>query len=222
MAAIAGSFAAALDPADLDALRSIARKRTFPAGSTMLLEGDLSASVLLVESGRVKISSFTEDGREIVLALRDAGDLLGELSVLDGEPLSATAAALDEVSASAIPAEAFKEFLRTHAAASLALLEIVSRRLRDADRKRIEFGAYDSIGRVARRLLELADRFGEPDGDGVLIPLPLSQEEIAGWTGSSREAVSKALRTLRERGLVETGRKEIRIFDIATLRKRAT
>lgn len=222
MAATAGSFAAALDPADLDALRGIARKRIFPTGSTMLLEGDLSASVLLVESGRVKISSFTEDGREIVLALRDAGDLLGELSVLDGEPLSATAAALNEVSAAAIPADGFKEFLRTHAAASLALLEIVSRRLRDADRKRIEFGAYDSVGRVARRLLELADRFGEPDGDGVLIPLPLSQEEIAGWTGSSREAVSKALRTLRERGLVETGRKEIRIFDLDTLRKRAT
>ena len=66
-------------------------------------------------------------------------------------------------------------------------------RLRDADRKRIEFGAYDTTGRVAARLVELAERFGEPTEDGLRIGLPFSQDELAGWTGASREAVSKAL-----------------------------
>lgn len=218
-----GGFAAALTAADLEELRAAGRSRRYPAGTTMLLEGDRSASVILIESGRVKISSFTEDGREIVLAVRVAGDLLGELSVIDGEGLSATAAAVDDVRATVVPAEEFKRYLSTHAAASLALLEIVSARLRDADRKRIEFGAYDSVGRVARRLLELAERFGESANDGgVKISLPLSQEEIAGWTGSSREAVSKALRALRERGVIDTARKVITVLDMDGLRKRAT
>lgn len=218
-----GGFAGALTAADLEALRAAGRSRRYPAGATMLLEGDRSASVILIESGRVKISSFTEDGREIVLAVRVAGDLLGELSVIDGEALSATAAAVDDVRATVVPADEFKQYLSTHAAASLALLEIVTARLRDADRKRIEFGAYDSVGRVARRLLELAERFGESvKGGGVKIALPLSQEEIAGWTGSSREAVSKALRALRERDVIDTARKVITVLDMDALRKRAT
>ncbi|HVL89360.1 MAG TPA: Crp/Fnr family transcriptional regulator [Actinomycetota bacterium] len=222
-AGVAGGFAGALAVPDLEALRAAGRSRRYPAGTTMLLEGDRSANVILIEDGRVKISSFTEDGREIVLAVRVTGDLLGELSVIDGEPLSATASALEDVRATVVPADAFKQYLSTHAPASFALLEIVSRRLRDADRKRIEFGAYDSVGRVARRLLELAERFGEGDGDGaVRIALPLSQEEIAGWTGSSREAVSKALRALRERNVIDTARKVITVLDMDALRKRAT
>lgn len=218
-------FAGLLRPEVLSALREVGRRRRYPAGTTMLLEGDRSANVILIESGRVKISSFTEDGREVVLALREAGDLLGELSVIDAQPLSATAGTVDDVEAVVIPAEDFRAFLSKNADASLALLEIVSMRLRDADRKRIEFGAYDSVARVARRLLELADRFGEPNADDpnvVRVALPLSQEEIAGWTGSSREAVSKALRMLRERGILDTARKEINILDLAALRKRAT
>lgn len=217
-----GGFAGALSETDLASLRAAGRRRRYPAGTTLLLEGDRSTGVILVEAGRVKISSFTEDGREIVLAVRVAGDLLGELSVIDGEPLSATASALDDVEATVVPAEAFLAYLASHSGATLTLLEIVSRRLRDADRKRIEFGAYDSVGRVARRLLELAERFGEDAGDdGVRIALPLSQEEIAGWTGSSREAVSKALRILRERGIIDTGRRVITVTDMDGLRKRS-
>ncbi|MGH6962732.1 MAG: Crp/Fnr family transcriptional regulator [Dongiaceae bacterium] len=220
-AALAGGFAGALSPAVLAAFRAAGRTRRYPAGTTLLNEGDRSASVILVEQGRVKISSYTEDGREIVLAVRGPGDLLGELSAIDGEPMSATAGALDPVQATVLAVEDFSHFLNRHAEAGVVLLGIVTRRLRDADRKRIEFGAYDSVGRVARRLLELAERFGETTAQGVRIALPLSQEEIAGWTGSSREAVSKALRALRDRGLVDTGRKVITVLDIDGLRKRA-
>ena len=79
-------------------------------------------------------------------------------------------------------------------------------RLRDADRKRIEFGAHDTTGRVAARLVEMAERFGQPTAGRDPIGLPFSQDELAGWTGASREAVSKALRTLREEGWIQTGR----------------
>ncbi len=121
-----------------------------------------------------------------------------------------------------IPAEDFTRYLEKHPRIALLLLRTVSRRLRDADRKRAEFAAFDTVGRVASRLLELADRFGEPSGpDGILITLPLTQEELAGWTGSSREAVSKALSTLRSLGFIETRRRAITIRDANSLRKRA-
>jgi CRP-like cAMP-binding protein len=95
-------------------------------------------------------------------------------------------------------------------------------RLRDADSKRVEFTAFDTVGRVARRLVELAERFGTASDDRVEIALALSQEELAGWTGSSREAVSKALQSLRGRGWIETKRRGITILDLDALRKRST
>ena len=85
----------------------------------------------------------------------------------------------------------------------------------------MEFGTHDTLGRVARRLVELTGRYGEADGDGLRITLPLSQEELAGWTGSSREAVVKALRTMRSRGWIATARREIRVLDLDALERRA-
>jgi CRP/FNR family transcriptional regulator, cyclic AMP receptor protein len=94
-------------------------------------------------------------------------------------------------------------------------------RLRDSDRKRVEFGAHDTTGRVAARLVELAERFGQTAGDQVKIAMPLSQDELASWTGSSREAVSKALSALRSLGWIETSRLRVVIRDLAALRARA-
>jgi CRP-like cAMP-binding protein len=94
-------------------------------------------------------------------------------------------------------------------------------KLRDADRKRIEFGAYDTTGRVAARLVEMAERFGEPSEDGVAIALPFTQDELAGWTGASREAVSKALGALRTAGWIRTSRMRVVVRDLAALRERA-
>ena len=168
------------------------------------------------------MSYFTENGKEAVLAFRSSGDILGELSALDGEPRSATATVLEPVEALVLTVGQFRDFLCAHPRMALGLLEMLSRRLRDADRKRVEFGAYDSVGRVARRLVELAEDFGVPDRGGVRITLSLSQEELAGWVGASRKAVSNALRWLRGRGLVETGRRSITIRDVDALRKRAT
>ena len=101
------------------------------------------------------------------------------------------------------------------------LLRRLSQRFRDADRKRIEFGATDTVGRVAARLVELAERYGEPDGGGVAIALPINQEELAGWTAASRASMANALQTLRELGWIETGRRRIKVLDIEALRRRS-
>jgi CRP-like cAMP-binding protein len=153
--------------------------------------------------------------------VRGPGALLGELSAIDGAPRGASVAALEPVEAVVVPVAAFVDFLRSHAAAAVVLLQLVAGRLRDSDRKRVEFAAYDIAARVARRLLELAERFGEPDEHGVRITVALSQDELAGWVGASREAVAKALRVLRDRGLVTTGRRTMTVLDLAGLRRRA-
>jgi CRP-like cAMP-binding protein len=129
-------------------------------------------------------------------------------------------AALEPVVALVLPTPAFIDYLASHGRAAMVLLRLVIGRLRDADLKRVEFAAYDTSARVARRLVEMAERFGERDANGVRITVALSQDELAGWVGASREAVAKALRTLRERGFLTTGRRTMTVLDMDGLRRR--
>ena len=195
-------------------------RRRYPRGSTLLNEGDRSDRMVILVSGQAKVSYFTDEGREVLLAIRGPGDLLGELAALDGEPFSATVTALEDIDAVMMTVEQFRTVLKEEPDVALSLFKTLSRRLRDADRKRVEFAAFDSVGRVASRLVELAEGFGEKTLDGIRIVLPLTQEEIAGWTGSSREAVAKALQTLRNRGLIETHRRGVTVKDLDALRAR--
>lgn len=214
-------FLARLGPAARAALHERSRQRRWPGGASLFCEGERSSTVVVVLSGRVKVFSLTEQGDEIVLAVRGPGALLGELSAVDGAPRSASVTALEPVVAMVLSVGAFEQFLAAHADAALALVRLVVTRLRDADRKRVEFTAHDIAGRVAHRLVELAERFGEPDGHGVRITVALSQDELAGWVGASREAVAKALRVLRDRGYLTTGRRTMTVLDVAALRRRA-
>lgn len=196
--------------------------RNYGAGATLFHEGDPSDWVVAIVEGRVKVSALTEDGREVILAVCNPGEVLGELSAIDGRPRSATATALEPVRALMLAVDEFRAFLDHHPSAAVHLLQSVAERLRDADRRDVEYAALDSIGRIAARLVELAERFGIERGDGgVRIELSITQDELAGWTGCSREAVGKALRTLREQGLVATGRRAITVLDTDGLQRRA-
>lgn len=206
---------------DRAALAERGRHRRWPTGASLFLEGDPSSTVVVIVSGRVKVFSLTEHGEEILLAVRGPGSLLGELSAVDGASRSASVAALEPVVALVVGVPAFVQFLHSHAGAAMVLLRLVTSRLRDADRKRVEFGSLDIAARLAGRLVELAEKFGEPDGQGVRIAVALSQDELAGWVGASREAVAKALRVLRDRGLLTTGRRTMTVLDLDGLRRRA-
>jgi CRP/FNR family cyclic AMP-dependent transcriptional regulator len=214
-------FAAALKAEELEDLISRGVRRPFRRGAFIMTEGEASDHVVVLLNGRAKVSSYTADGKEVVLAVRGPGELLGDFSALDGGARSATVAALEPIEALMIPADRFKTFLEDHPRLAVLLLQTWSRRVRDADRKRVEFGAYDTPGRVARRLMELVERYGEGDGTMVRISLSLTQDELAGWTGASREAVSKALREFRDRGWIATGRRAITVLDVDALRARA-
>jgi CRP-like cAMP-binding protein len=214
------AFLDALEPDEAAALRATGVVRKYPRGAAVFHERQPFDRAIILLEGRVKLTATTDDGREIVLAVRDAGELVGEMSAIDGEPRSATAIALEPVQVLAVAPSSFTAFLERNPKAMLVLLQTVTRRLRDADRKRVEFSAQDSIGRVAARLVELAERYGAQDSDGVRIDLPLSQEELASWTGCSREAVSKALQTMRDLGWLATGRRRITLIDLQAMRRR--
>jgi CRP/FNR family cyclic AMP-dependent transcriptional regulator len=216
-----GEFLGHLSNEQRDALKQISRRRSYKRGATLFNEGDIADRVVVILEGNVKVSFFTDDGKEVVLAVRGPGDLVGELSALDAEPLSATVTAIGPVTGLVMGADAFTNFLQQTPGVALLLLRMLSRKLRDADRKRVEFSEFDTVGRVARRLVELCERFGGPSEGRVEIDLGLTQEELAGWTGASREAVSKALQILKARGWVTTQRRSITVLDLQALRKRS-
>jgi CRP-like cAMP-binding protein len=218
--AVHEDFLAVLDGDEQRSLRERGTVRKFPKGSALFHAGQESDRVLVVLSGHVKLVRATDDGREVMLALRGPGELLGEQSALDGDARSASAVAIEPVEALAVSTPDFLSFVSRTPAAAMFVMKLLSARLRDADRKRLEFSAQDSVGRLASRLVELCEAYGEKVEAGLKIDLPLTQEDLAGWTGSSREAVSRALQQLRGLGWVETGRRSITVLDIDALRKR--
>jgi CRP/FNR family transcriptional regulator, cyclic AMP receptor protein len=197
------------------------RPRRLRAGASLFTEGSRSEIVVVVISGRVKVFTSAEDGAEVVLAVHGPGALLGELAAIDQQPHSASVRSLEPVEVLTVGLREFTAFLQENPRTMWLLMRILTNRLRDADRKRIEFGVHDAPSRVARRLVELVDRFGEPTESGIMITLPLTQDELASWVGASREAVTKALRTLRARGYVRTQRRMITVVDIEGLRRHA-
>lgn len=203
------------------ALLEGATQRRYEPGAFLFHEGDPPGWLAVLLSGHAKVMSAGSNGTETVLSVLGPGELVGELSAVDGSPRSASVCALEPVEASLVTPEAFERFLTRHPAATLALLRLLARRLRAADRLQIEFGTTDALGRVARRLLELVERHGVDDAAGVRIDLPIRQEDLAGWVGASRESVAKSLRSLRERGIVTTARRCIVVCDLDALRARA-
>jgi CRP-like cAMP-binding protein len=207
-----------LDADAAAALRERAGPRSFARGEALMYAGQVPHDVFVIRGGRVKVSATTGSGRHVLLAFRGPGDLVGELSALDERPRSASIVALEPVAALALSHEQFRGLLAQHHSAALALLRVLSERLRDADAKRLQFASHTALGRVAFCLLELCERFGDTADGAVDILLPLSQDELAGWAGSSLESVARALQTMRGLGWIETRRRAIRVLDREALR----
>ena len=191
-----------------------ARQR-FPTGASLFVEGDPAHAVLVIQAGEVKVVISSTSGREHVLDVLGPGDVLGELAALDGGARSASAVALSPVEVLAIPASTFREVAAGDNGILLSLLGEVIRRLRTSDQRQLEFGA-DALGRVCARLIEVADRQGSDE-----VVLPVNQSELAAWTGLSREAVVKALASLRRLGWIETDGRRVVLRQPDQVRQRA-
>jgi CRP/FNR family transcriptional regulator, cyclic AMP receptor protein len=216
-----GTFLSLLSEGDLDALLMLGSTRRFARAERMMRQGEPGDRVIVVLEGHVKASSIDAHGRESVLSIRGPGDVLGELSFSHGEPRSSNVIALEPVRAQALAASEFRAYLVQRPTAALTLIDVISRRFRDANRKRVQFGDLDSVGRVASRLIELCERYGERTDAGIQIRLPVTQEDLGSWTASSRAGVASALRTMRELGWIRTERRHITVLDLDALAERA-
>jgi len=216
-----GTFLAKLDDAEREALLGLGVVRAFQRGSALMFQGEREDRVFMLLDGRVKVTRVDGQGHEALLSIRDPGDLLGELAFIDGDARVATVAALELVTALVAPAQALRRHLETTPRVAVVLLEIVASRFRDSTITRSHFASADTMGRLAARILELAERYGETTADGVSLVSPISQEDLAAWTGASRAGVADALRTMRELGWLHTNRRTMLVRDPDALRARA-
>ena len=216
-----GTFLALLSEQEREGLYELGVLRSFPRGAVLMFQDEPDERVMMLTSGRVKVGRVDHDGHELMLSIRDAGDVLGELSFIDGRPRIATVTGLEAVEALVMPAHTFRRHLETTPRVAVVLLETVARRFRESTIKRSQFSSSDTLGRLASRIIELAGRYGEPTEEGISVTLPLSQEDLAAWTGASRAGVAHALQTMRELGWVRIERKELTVLDLGALTARA-
>lgn len=205
-------FWSLLDEAARQRVRDAAHPRTFAARAHLVHQDEVSDHVFVLRRGCVKVYADTGTGYQAVLALRGGGDLLGEQAGLDRQPRSASIAALREVEALVLPASRFGALLRSVPVVAHAVQQVLSRRLREADRQRAAVGSTSVDARLAALVLDLGARYGRPaPGQAVRIDLPLSQDDLAGLVLGSRRAVARALEEWRGLGILTTGRQTLEL-----------
>jgi CRP/FNR family transcriptional regulator, cyclic AMP receptor protein len=219
-------FLGLLGDDDRAALLQAGRTRRIPARARIFEAGDPGYEVFIVGAGAVKLTRASTEGREIVISVRNAGALLGELSAIDGGVRSASATAVTEVELIVVPLTAFSTLLDTRASITRAILDVLAETIRGTTDQALEFGTVDALSRVCRRIVGFADAQAadaQPGGatNGDVLMVPLTQHEIAALSGLSREAVVKALKSMRSLGWIEVRGRQITVLDLDALRERA-
>jgi CRP/FNR family cyclic AMP-dependent transcriptional regulator len=195
-----------LSEGDLVRFAEVTREREYPRNSVILFEDDPGDSLYIVSSGQVKVVLIGEDGREVILSVLSDGDFFGEMSLIDDEPRSAHVIAMKDSLLLVLRRDDFQQQINQHPSIAVKLLKVLVQRLRRADAKIGGLVLLDVNGRVAKLLLDLAEESGGPK-----ITRKLTHHTIAQMIGSSRETVSRAMRELSDRGLVDVTRREITI-----------
>jgi CRP-like cAMP-binding protein len=208
-----------LSPAARGRLLGLGSLTQYANGKVIIREAERTSSVRILLDGVVKATARTAAEGEALLAVRVGGDLVGELSALDGEPRSATVTACSAVLARLVSREEFLAFLRRDPEVSAAVSGAVATKLRAANDRRVEFAGCPAPTRIARVLHRIALVYGDRDGDAAVIRWPLTQPELASLAGTAEPTVYKTLRELRGAGVVSTGYKSIRVNSLSQLRK---
>ncbi len=207
-------FFADVDPAILRGITSHASERSLVRGDVLFLEGDSPDSLYIVLRGRIAVTNKSTDGRESVLALMEPGDLFGEMGMLDDRPRSAGARALETSSVVRLPYEPVIALLRDDPTLLWGVVRLLAGRLRNMDEALADSVFLDVTGRTAKRILELSDGADE-------FNLPVTQEELAGMVGASRERVNKAISSFIRLGWIDQSERKYRIIQRDRLALRA-
>jgi CRP/FNR family transcriptional regulator, cyclic AMP receptor protein len=187
-------------------------------GSVLLREGERSTHVLLFLGAVAKVTASLENGRMALLGIRVSGDIVGEMAAIDGGPRSATVTLCGAGVLRVIKRAEFLDFLRSCPDAHIAVSGMISRRLRWANRRRVDFNGYPTGIRLARVLVELAEAYGHSAMDGITFDVGLTQEELGAFVGADTDTIGKEIRKLRAQEVIRTGYGRIIICDLPALK----
>jgi CRP-like cAMP-binding protein len=210
-----------VDPEAVEALAKEFKTVEAPRGATLFSEGDPGDSLYIVLAGKVKLGRRSPDGRENLVAVMGPSDQFGELSLFDPGPRTATATVVTDARMAILPKEALVAWVKDRPEIAMQLLRVLGRRLRRTNTMLADLIFVDVPGRVAKQLLQLAQRFGSLEGGQLRVTHDLTQEELAQLVGASRETVNKALADFASRGWLRLEGKSVVILDRERLAKRA-
>jgi CRP/FNR family transcriptional regulator, cyclic AMP receptor protein len=208
-----------LQPSTRAEFLTLGMARTFPPKRIIIRQWDQSQHSVLLVSGIVKVVGSTSAGYEALLDIRVRGDLVGEMSAMDGEPRSASVVTCSTVDSRWIRQADLRGFIDRHPDVGLEISRIISLRLRWANRRRLDFLTHNATTRLARVLVELAETYGRATHDGFDLGLELTQAELASVAGVALATAEKALHTMKREGLIRRGYRQIVIFDLDRLRR---
>jgi CRP/FNR family transcriptional regulator len=212
---------AALDADNAELLANALTTRAVIRGHVVFSEGDPGDRLFIVLDGKVKISRAAADGRENLLAVLGPGEMFGELSLFDPGPRTATATAVTACTLTSLDHDDLRPLLNDQPAVAVQLLQALAQRLRRTNEAMADLVFSDVPGRVAKALLDLAERFGDEEGDGVRVRHDLTQEELAQLVGASRETVNKALSEFANRNWLRLEGRSVLLLDRERLARRA-
>jgi CRP/FNR family cyclic AMP-dependent transcriptional regulator len=190
---------ASFSPEQLRELVAMTTRRSAPRGTAIMHEGDPVDSLYIVISGRLKVMMGEADGKETILSILGPGEFFGEMGLIDDHPRSATVMAIEACELLAVSKRAFRKCLVENSSLAMAVMRVLVRRLREADRKIGSLAMLDVYGRVARLLLDMSENV---NGRKV-VTKRLTKQDIAKMVGASREMVSKVMKDLQMSGYIE-------------------
>ncbi len=210
-----------LSDEDRAALASLMRETTLKRGEALFEEGDSGDRLYLVADGKVKLSHTASDGRENLLAVLGVGEIIGELSLFDLQPRSSTVTAIAHTRLLSLTHAEMRAFIESHPTLAMNMLKQLALRLRNTNQQLADLVFSDVPGRVAKALLDLAERFGERTPEGIYVAHDLTQEELAHLVGASRETVNKSLADFTSRGWIRLEGRAVLLIQVARLQRRA-
>ena len=211
----------ALDADGASALRAEMHSVEIARGERLFSEGESGDKLYVVLDGKIKLTRTAADGRENLLSVLGPGEMFGELSLFDPRARTQAATALTDARLAALDHQALRGWLAGRPDMALHLLRALAQRLRRTNDVMTDLVFTDVPGRVAKALLDLADRFGVQRPEGLQVNHDLTQEELAQLVGASRETVNKALADFVGRGWIQLAAKSVLLVDLERLRKRA-
>jgi CRP-like cAMP-binding protein len=198
---------------DLENITKMAVRQVYKKDNMVLIEEEIGSTMFIILHGRVKISRINEEGREVILSVLVDGDFFGEMAILDGETRSANAFTLEDTELMIIRKENFMEILRSYPQVAINLLKELAHRLRRSDAQIKSLSLQSALGKVASTLLRIADDLGVVKHGVVVVPQLPPQQDLANMAGTSRETISRVLKSLNQLGYVKKEASKLTIVD---------